>query len=284
MGRRARALLSRAWRAIAKRGEHLGPDSVVAWRRGVMMAQQADHVLVVDPKLSGYFALDDTGAFVWNLLNESRTIAKISEVTACEFGASQDVVLSDLVHFIDELRTRGLVSVDPIPESANARSEQNVIDVGIANNESSIPVPSERLRTVGAFRAFLMLGTVRLLLVNVGLKRTQIILDWLSQNAQLSAAEAGCSSQQIVRDLACAGVFLPLRAECLEHSLALNFFTRRRGLATSVKLGVQALPFLAHAWVELNGFPINENIDRVRTFAPLSSVPTLRSVAFNAAQ
>ena len=72
-----------------------------------------------------------------------------------------------------------------------------------------------------------------------------------------------------------AALFYPGRARCLEQSLALYVLLRRRGVPAELKLGVQPYPFNAHAWVELNGSPLNERLETVRQFVPLPGLRTM---------
>ncbi|MGH8436712.1 MAG: lasso peptide biosynthesis B2 protein [Pseudomonas sp.] len=73
----------------------------------------------------------------------------------------------------------------------------------------------------------------------------------------------------VCRRVAMAGVFYPGRARCLEQSLALFVFLRRRGVAADLRLGVQPYPFTAHAWVELNGIALNERPETLQQFVPI---------------
>jgi transglutaminase-like putative cysteine protease len=75
-------------------------------------------------------------------------------------------------------------------------------------------------------------------------------------------------TDKVCRRLALAAVFYPGRARCLEQSLALYVLLRRRGVPVRLRLGVQPYPFNAHAWVELNGAPLNERVETVRQFVP----------------
>jgi transglutaminase superfamily protein len=72
--------------------------------------------------------------------------------------------------------------------------------------------------------------------------------------------------------VAVAGAFFPGRAVCLEQSLALYVLLRRRGAPAELRLGVQVYPFYAHAWVELNGQPVNEDQETVEKFRALPEV------------
>lgn len=54
---------------------------------------------------------------------------------------------------------------------------------------------------------------------------------------------------------------------CLQRSLAVMLLARSDGALPDWRVGVRATPFLAHAWVELDGVPIGENtsLDEFRT-------------------
>lgn len=70
--------------------------------------------------------------------------------------------------------------------------------------------------------------------------------------------EANETTDAITRRVVMAAAFYPRRALCLEQSLALYVLLRRRGIDAALRLGVQTIPFSAHAWVEVNGVPVNE--------------------------
>lgn len=59
-------------------------------------------------------------------------------------------------------------------------------------------------------------------------------------------------------DVACA--LYPKQALCLQRSAVLVRMLRRRGIAASLVIGVQKIPFKAHAWVEVAGEVINDRV------------------------
>jgi transglutaminase-like putative cysteine protease len=75
----------------------------------------------------------------------------------------------------------------------------------------------------------------------------------------------------VAHAVAKAAAFYPGRAQCLEQSLVLYWVLRRRGVEARLRVGVQPFPFTAHAWVEHNGHPINEQEDFVTQLAPFPS-------------
>jgi hypothetical protein len=69
-----------------------------------------------------------------------------------------------------------------------------------------------------------------------------------------------------------AAALYPGHAACLERSLMLYWHLRRAGVPVAFRMGVQMYPFLAHAWVEHDGVPINDVPEHVRLFRPIEGV------------
>lgn len=70
-----------------------------------------------------------------------------------------------------------------------------------------------------------------------------------------------------------AGRYCPAGTSCLKEALVLSWFLARRGMQTTLRIGVgrQAGAFAAHAWLEQNGRVILG--DRGRdAYAPLLSI------------
>lgn len=64
-----------------------------------------------------------------------------------------------------------------------------------------------------------------------------------------------------------ACVWYPKQALCLQRSFVTTCLLRKHGVAAQMVLGAQKLPFKAHAWVEVNGRPINERSNVKVTYA-----------------
>ena len=99
-------------------------------------------------------------------------------------------------------------------------------------------------------------------------------LAW-ARAARPRTADASLSAEDVERTawrVAVAAAFFPGRAVCLEQSLALYALLRRRGVPADLRVGVQVYPFHAHAWVELDGAPLNEDAETVDTFRALPLV------------
>ena len=95
-----------------------------------------------------------------------------------------------------------------------------------------------------------------------GLDRTISLAKRLAVSRTGAVVDATLNEAVAAR-LATAAAFYPRRALCLEQSLALFVLLRRCGVDAALRIGVQPLPFYAHAWVEVDGQPLNEQQDRI---------------------
>jgi hypothetical protein len=113
----------------------------------------------------------------------------------------------------------------------------------------------------------LILG-VKLSLKVFGFARTQ---RWIRRRAESMPVRpvSGSEVAPVEHSVAMAAAVYPGRALCLEQSLVLYYLLRCGGAHAHFRIGVQPHPFLAHAWVEFAGRPINDVPEHVRWFAPL---------------
>jgi transglutaminase-like putative cysteine protease len=65
----------------------------------------------------------------------------------------------------------------------------------------------------------------------------------------------------------------PGRARCLEQSLTLFILLRRSGVPAQLRFGAQALPFAAHAWIEVCGQAINSDAELLALLQPFPELP-----------
>lgn len=135
-----------------------------------------------------------------------------------------------------------------------------------------------------ALRAVLTLLNVSWSLRLLGLARTRDRLRRRStplNPASGSDVETLVSAWEWAVRLAARNV--PCRARCLEQSLSLWYLLRRSGVDTVLRIGVRkgaAHTLEAHAWVELDGRPINDRPDIGQSYAafegPLPSTAEVR--------
>jgi hypothetical protein len=66
------------------------------------------------------------------------------------------------------------------------------------------------------------------------------------------------TSEELCHAIDVACVFYFKRVLCLQRSAATAILLRRYGWRGQLVLGVQILPFLSHAWVEIEGCVVND--------------------------
>ena len=119
-------------------------------------------------------------------------------------------------------------------------------------------------------RSLLLLPLVAALLRTSGMARTAALLERLRRS---SASAPDALEPREIAALVNATASA-LGANCLPRSLVLCQLLRNRGIAADIRLGV-AKPadgdLLAHAWVELDGLPLNDSLDVAERYAALPS-------------
>jgi hypothetical protein len=121
--------------------------------------------------------------------------------------------------------------------------------------------------------AMCLIATTKLLLGILGFERTWRWIQQLASHVPPLTEVDRAAVSRAEYTIALAAALYPGRAACLERSLALYWYLRRRGVGISFQIGVQMYPFLAHAWVELDGRVINDIPEHVRRFVPMPPRP-----------
>lgn len=118
----------------------------------------------------------------------------------------------------------------------------------------------------------LLLFAVKSSLHFLGFQRTIRILRATAGRAPLLPLTDHTVVTAAADAISMAAAVFPGRALCLEQSLALYLWLRRRGAPVALRLGVQACPFQAHAWVEYEGEPVNEDREWLKRFTLMPSM------------
>jgi hypothetical protein len=131
---------------------------------------------------------------------------------------------------------------------------------------------SRRLNIPSVGWTMLRFAMLKAALATAGFGRTSRWIHLRAQRAPLRVdvdAARVCAAEYAV---AMAAALYPGHAACLERSLLLYWHLRRAGVPVEFRMGVQMYPFVAHAWVEHGGRPINDVPEHVRQFRPIEGV------------
>lgn len=84
---------------------------VVASREQVS-CELEDEAVILNVRSGEYFGLDPVGARIWELVQESRTVAEIRDAILRDFpDAEPEQCTGDLLEFLDQLAGSGLVEI-----------------------------------------------------------------------------------------------------------------------------------------------------------------------------
>ena len=127
--------------------------------------------------------------------------------------------------------------------------------------------PSDRLLFLELWS---LLGGVSALLHLLDYQRTrQLLLHLLPATPRPPARPEDATSYalRVGRLVQIAGRHLPVDGSCLRQSLLVWWLLRRRGMPAELRIGVSKRDtFAAHAWVDLDGRPINDSADVAERF------------------
>ncbi len=118
--------------------------------------------------------------------------------------------------------------------------------------------------------AWVALPTIHFLLCLLGFKRTLALLSQVgSRKSATPASEWNPRAWHIMRLTRLAARRGVVQGNCLSQSLTLWWLLHQSGIESELRVGVrkEANQFLAHAWIELAGFPLNDRVEAVRQYA-----------------
>jgi hypothetical protein len=79
------------------------------------------------------------------------------------------------------------------------------------------------------------------------------------RNAPVCARPRGTiTAEQVCSAIDLAATLYFKQTRCLQRSAAAVCLLKRHGFAAEMVIGIQQVPFLAHAWVELDGLVLND--------------------------
>jgi Transglutaminase-like superfamily len=115
-------------------------------------------------------------------------------------------------------------------------------------------------------QAYLTLIQFDLLLAN---EEFSALYDKVRNHAVASDNPTEATIEQVLKavDLACTWYWK--EALCLQRSAATTCLLRRHGIRDEMVLGVQDIPFKAHAWVEVSGRVVNDKPYMTEMYAVL---------------
>ncbi|ONC20977.1 lasso peptide biosynthesis B2 protein [Burkholderia pseudomallei] len=87
------------------------------------------------------------------------------------------------------------------------------------------------------------------------------------------APARGDDASRTVERLLRASIWSPFRITCVQMSLALATHLRRQNVPAQLVIGVRPMPFVAHAWVEVDGRVCGDEPDLKKSYGEIYRTP-----------
>jgi hypothetical protein len=215
-----------------------------------------DGCVLLDIQHDRLLRLNRIAAEMWTLLgsghSERDTVARLSQ----KYDISEDRVardVSELIRRISELDATGTTVCTPPDDddSSHPTSYPSFPWYGAALRDG---VPPPQRLTIAAALIGLALFDLVLSLFSLRAMCWCVRLSRLMRSKAFSSALIGRVCIAVHR----ACVWYPKRTLCLQRSAVTTCLLRLYGVPAVMKIGVRPMPFLAHAWVEVEGSVVND--------------------------
>lgn len=234
---------------------------MVQLRPGVSGAWCGEEIILLDLDTDRFYSLDPAASSI--------LAAALNEDTfGDEFppGERADQVLRDL-HDLELLAAVAEPERRPVPmrpfQGTNLEESGPSLKAGRVYLEDS---PISASLTCAGFLAVVEADVVLATQKLAGLVRR-------IEAAAGHGSEGAAPANALTAAVAHARLWYPRKVDCLVASAALTLLALRRGTRVELVVGVQRLPFRAHAWVEKAGVVLNDDQDVREALVPILRVP-----------
>jgi hypothetical protein len=228
------------------------------------LAITGDGGVVLDLKHDRLLKLNAVGTEMWTLLTRGMSETQVVGAIAQHYGVDPSRVREDLRNLLSRAEELGLS-----PESVLIAERTGQIASAVIEKSCAAPEQDQTAQNAVPPTGDIVKATLGLALFDVILScrsletLCSVVRSWRVK-APRPASDATAVAQ-VSRAVERACVWYPKKALCLQRSAVTTCLLRRRGIDAHMVVGVRAMPFLAHAWVEVGGRVVND-FPRVKTF------------------
>ena len=90
---------------------NINRDTIVVFGRDQVASDLAGETVLLSLKTARYYGLADVGARIWALVQEPIPVSAICETIAREYDVAPERCEADVLHFLEELSSQGLIEV-----------------------------------------------------------------------------------------------------------------------------------------------------------------------------
>lgn len=208
--------------------------------------------VVLDIEHDRILKLNGVGKEIWGLLSEGCNSEEIVLALSQKYGVNTERVSNDVSVFMERVAALGITptTIGVSPRNANQDSHEHHPWYGQLHETQQTGG-----RKAYEFLAFLGLFLFDLILILSSLKT---LCAWVKAWPTRSRSFAESTIGEICAAVQNACVWYPRKALCLQRSAVTTILLRSQGVPAQMIIGVREMPFLAHAWVEVNGSVVND--------------------------
>jgi len=221
----------------------------------VYMLTTEDGGILLDLANNRFLKLNPIGVQIWTALSEGASSADVGVKIAAKYHVELHRVVSDITQLLLQAAEIGLSPGHFHIAEPESKSDKQ--------NGTSFPWYGPQLGTTASPRNRQVLTAI------VGLFIFDFILSTRSLQALCESVQGWPVKQQpdnpqlptvgqVCAAVEKASLWYPKKSLCLQRSAVATWLLRREGIAAELVLAVRAMPFMAHAWVEVNGDVIND--------------------------
>jgi hypothetical protein len=242
----------------------------------VRAAGSEDGIVLLDLAAGTYHSLNPVGSRVWQHLARGRSRSEVLGRLTDLFDAPSAKIEADVHALLSQLARLGMLVPSQERPAAAAAIAPPVAAMHPAayprsgpSRPSDAPAPSfgaDAWWLARSLLAFAYMDVLTRLRRFPGVRRAVIAAQPLAPRPRSPLL------WRIVAAVERAASFYYKRRWCLQRSAACAYLLRRSGFAVQWVLGAQILPFIAHAWVELDGEVVNDDPKLTAGFTVLDRI------------
>jgi hypothetical protein len=227
------------------------------------LAITTDGGVVLDLKHDRLLKLNTVGTEMWTLLSRGMSETQVVGEIAHRYGVDQLRVGDDLRALLRRGEELGLspesaLIAEPTEQGPPKQEKQSFV----ASEQDQVVLNA--VPTSAVLKAIFGLALFDIILSCRPVESLfSVVKSWPLR--RLRAASESTVIGQISSAVERASVWYPKKALCLQRSAVTTCLLRDRGIRASMVVGVRPMPFLAHAWVEVQGRVVND-FPRVKIF------------------
>jgi hypothetical protein len=86
-------------------------SSIIIASEGPVSANLAGEAVIMDPNTGMYYGLNEVGAQIWELIQESKTVGQIRDAIVAEYEVEPEQCTDDILGLLQDLAAKELIEV-----------------------------------------------------------------------------------------------------------------------------------------------------------------------------